>query len=554
MRRLVRALLPQTPPRATRRSFGGVRSFLGGVRVRLTVWYLAILAVVFVVFGGVVSATAIQQDQKVRHTELTVFWTQISSTYAASSGTLSATDPWDARPVATQSPGLPPAKPSVGKPLTDFGPYEFAVLLDADFVATQRFGPLTDRAVAQVAALALQHASPHPTVGDYPTVALAVAPLDGATDMLTYMLYDAPILSRGQVRATLVVGQPAQSTNTLSAHVPGLLIAGPLTLLVAALGGYWLAARALRPVRLITRAAEAIEGTDLSGRLNLSSGDELGELASTFDRMLGRLEAAFARQRRFTGDASHELRTPLAIVGAESERALDAPRSPDEYRRALAVIQDENARMTRLVEHLLLLARADAGQLRPRDEPLDLSDVALDAVERLAPRTRTRGVVLSAGSLPELRVHGDRTALGLAIGNLVENAIKYAGPLGASGVNESGMDGPGGGRVLVETAAADVVGGRAARVRVADDGPGIAAEHLPHLFERFYRVDTARAAEAIEPLACEEGSGGESVAAPEGSGLSLAIAHEIARAHGGAIRVESAMGSGTTFTFELPLG
>ena len=509
-----------------------LRRLLGSVRVRITLWYLAILALVFVVFGAIVSATAIRQDNSVQRTNLTALWTELSSTYVASSGSLTIQDPWD-------TPTSAPQKPDVSKPkpvTTVFGPYDFAVLLDTNFALKQRFGPLSDQAVAQTAALALQHANPNSTVGDYPAVNLTVVTF-GGTNTLAYTLYSAPIMSHGRVAATLVVGQPTQDTRTLSALVPGLLIAGPLTLLVAALGGYWLATRALRPVRLITRAAEEIEETDLSRRLNLKSRDELGALAATFDRMLARLEAAFVRQRQFTGDASHELRTPLSIVAAETEHALAAPRTADEYRRTLEVVQSENAYMARLVEQLLTLARADAGQLRLRAEPLDLSDVALEVVERLAPLARQRGVVLSTGALPELRVRGDRTALGLALGNLVENAIKHAG-------RGERLDGDGG-HVRVETGAADRGDGRrVAWACVEDDGPGIAAGHLPHLFERFYRADAARAR--------DDANGGERGGTAEGSGLGLAIAHEIAAAHGATIGVQSVKGCGSTFTFELP--
>ena len=499
--------------------------FFGGVRIRMTLWYLAILALVFVVFGGIVSASAIQQDQAAQHSALTTLATTLSSTYDTTHGTLQIQDPWD-------NVCKPAGKQQIGKQIavTPFTPGDIAVLLDANGDPVQSFGPLSAQAIVRIQTLTGQYGSTRPPGGIFTTIGLPTAGCVGNVSIEPYTLHFAPVMAAGRQIAMLVVGQPTESTRTLSALVPGLLIAGPLTLLVAALGGYWLATRALRPVRLITRAAEEIEESDLSRRLNLKSRDELGALAATFDRMLARLEAAFARQRQFTGDASHELRTPLSIVATEVERTLAAPRTPQEYRRTLEVIQSENAYMGQLVGHLLTLARADAGQLRLRDEPLDLSDVALEVVEREAPLAHERGVALSTGVLPELRVRGDRTALGLALGNLVENAIKYAGRAGQ----------PEGGRVRVETGAADRAGEsgrRVAWVRVEDDGPGIAAEHLPHLFERFYRADVARTHDD---------------AAPDGSGLGLAIAHEIARAHGGAIRVESVVGCGSTFTFELP--
>ena len=506
-----------------------VARFLGGVRLRLTLWYLAILALVFVIFGAIVSATAVQNEQYAERDGVHQLSTQLLATFDVASNALKVTDPWDtARPKPTQ------VKQVGAEGSLTFDPQDVAVLLDAGGTVTQRFGPLTDQSVAELQTLALQSDGGATRVDQYPTLQLLITTYGGFA-MPRYVLYISPITVRQRHVATLIVGRISDPTHLLSALVPGLLIAGPLTLLLAALGGYWLATRALRPVRLITRAAEEIEETDLSRRLHLKSRDELGALAATFDRMLARLEAAFARQRQFTGDASHELRTPLSIVAAEAERALAAQRSPDEYRRALEVIQSENAYMARLVEHLLTLARADAGQLRARDEPLDLSDVALEVVERLAPLARERGVVLSTGALPELRVRGDRAALSLALGNLVENAIKYSGH----------AERPGGGRVCVETGAADRDHGRlVAWARVEDDGPGIAAEHLPHLFERFYRADAARA--------CDDSNSAGSDGALEGSGLGLAIAHEIAIAHGGTIGVRSVVGCGAVFTLELP--
>ncbi|HEX6799671.1 MAG TPA: HAMP domain-containing sensor histidine kinase [Ktedonobacterales bacterium] len=509
-----------------------IARFFGGVRIRMTLWYLAILALVFVVFGGIVSASAIQQDQSAQRGDLTTLATTLSATYDATHGTLQIQDPWDNVCTAAGK------QQQVGKQIavTPFVPGDIAVLLNAGDDPVQSFGPLSAQAIARIQTLAAQFSGGNSSVGIFPTIALPTVGCAGNVSLAPYTLHFAPIMGAGRQVAMLVVGQPTESTRTLSVLVPGLLIAGPLTLLVAALGGYWLATRALRPVRLIALAAEEIEESDLSRRLNLKSRDELGALAATFDRMLARLDAAFARQRQFTGDASHELRTPLSIVAAEAERALAVPRTPEEYRRALGVIQSENAYMGQVVGQLLTLVRADAGQLQLRDDPLDLSDVTLEVVERLAPLAHERGVVLSTGALPELWVRGDRTALGLALGNLVENAIKYAGRAGQA---ERG-------RVRVETgAAADRAGGqRVAWVSIEDDGPGIAPEHLPHLFERFYRADVARTRDdAIE---------GQTSGAPDGSGLGLAIAHEIARAHGGAIRVESVVGCGSTFTFELP--
>lgn len=506
-----------------RHPLNAISRFFGSVRIRMTLWYLLVLAVVFVVFGGIVLATTIQREQNTERQELTTLATQLIATYDRATHALSVQDPWS-------DPGALKAGKSVRiSPDSLFSPSDVALLLDGRGTPVQRFGPLSDQAAATVQALALQHASANPSVGDFLTTGLLVEGF-GKQQTELYTLHFAQIAAGAQHAAILVVGKPAQDEKAVSALLPGLLIAGPLTLLVAALGGYWLATRAMHPVRLITRTAREIGETDLGRRLNVARRDELGELAATFDGMLARLEAAFARQRQFTADASHELRTPLTIIGLEAGRALESPRSLDEYARALSVIQAENSYMGQLVENLLTLARADAGRACPQVERLDLSDLALETVERLAPMERASGLALATGALPELPISGDRTVLAQMIANLVENAIKHSRGTGT--------------RVTVETGCLgrDERERATAWVRVRDDGPGIAGEHLPHLFDRFYRVDAARARD-------ERGEDGPTA----GSGLGLAIVRWAAEAHGGEVRVESVVGRGSVFEVRLPL-
>jgi signal transduction histidine kinase len=252
----------------------------------------------------------------------------------------------------------------------------------------------------------------------------------------------------------------------------------------------------------------------------MKSKDELGELANTFDAMLGRLQAAFERQRQFVADASHELRTPLTIVNLETSRSLASPRKPDEYRHALSIIRSENDFMTALVNDLLILARMDAGQAAMESQPVDLSDVALETLERLTPLATRNGVRLEAGDLPEVRIRGDRKYLVQMVTNLVDNGIKYAG----------GQDK----EVCIETGASD----GSAWLHVSDNGPGIAPEYLSHLFDRFYRIDQARA---------RSDDGSADSQSPAGSGLGLSIVQWIVRSHGGEIKVNSQVGAGTTF-------
>jgi signal transduction histidine kinase len=301
-----------------------------------------------------------------------------------------------------------------------------------------------------------------------------------------------------------------------------------MALLLAAIGGYWLAGKALRPVKMITQMANEINATDLRRRLHLKRRDEFGALAATFDQMLARLEAAFKRQTRFAADASHELRTPLTIIDLDIHRALTQMHTAEEYRQVLQQIQAENEHMTYIVNNLLTLARADTGQLVLQRQEVDLSDLALASVERLLSFAQQSHVALSTGELPELLVSGDPQYLSRMLMNLIENGIKYTSGTGT--------------RVHVELACEESW----AVLRVQDDGPGIAEEHLPYLFERFYRVDKARSRRAEQP---DSTPGGQET---EGIGLGLAIVQWIVQAHGGQLRVESTIGAGSLFEVRLP--
>jgi signal transduction histidine kinase len=348
----------------------------------------------------------------------------------------------------------------------------------------------------------------------------------------SYYFMLAPISVGNQLAGFFLLGTPVDPDGQLHRLLFSLILGMLGTLAIAMVGGFWLADRAIHPVKKITQTARTIGETDLSQRLNLEQRDELGELADTFDEMLDRLQAAFERQRQFTADASHELRTPLTIVELEASRALAASRSPQEYIRTLRVIQSENQFMTRMVSNLLTLARMDAGQVVLHKQELDLSDVVLDVVERLAPLAKKNQVKLTAGDLPELPVMGDQQFLVQMVSNLVDNAIKYS----------SGED------KCIEVMTGNSISRQVQKawVRVIDNGPGIPPEHLPHLFDRFYQVDKARAKQDQDL----ESQGSQT---PSGTGLGLSIAKWIAQAHGGEIRVQSELGKGTTFEIYLPL-
>jgi heavy metal sensor kinase len=242
---------------------------------------------------------------------------------------------------------------------------------------------------------------------------------------------------------------------------------------------------------------------------------ELAQLANTFNELLDRVEAAHGSQYRFVADASHELRTPLTILRGEIDVALRRPRSPEEYAEVLHSSREEIERLSRLAENLLTLARADAGEALVRRESVDVSAVAREVCRKLAPLSEQRKVPLACEAPGTAIVSGDAVALEQIILNLAENALRYT---------------PSGESATVRVAAND--GG--VIVEVEDHGSGIAPEHLPHLFERFYRVDKARSREF------------------GGAGLGLSIVKTLAEAHGGSAEVRSKVGQGSTFIVRLP--
>lgn len=297
-----------------------------------------------------------------------------------------------------------------------------------------------------------------------------------------------------------------------------LAVANPLALLLASLGGLWLASRALSPVDRLTRAAERIGRGNLSERVEeRRSQDEIGRLAATFNRMISRLEQAFERERRFTADASHELKTPLAVLRGEIEVTLRRERAPEEYQRVLKSSLEEIARLTKLTDDLLTLARSDAGESALAVEPVGLDELASEACAYIGPLAKSASVTLhfEAPQSP-IEIEGDPKRLKQLLVNLLDNAIKYT---------------PAGGSVRLALSVIDSV----ALIEVSDTGRGIPASALPHIFERFYRQTDPRDSRVT------------------GFGLGLAISKWIVDAHGGSVQVESEEGKGSRFAVKLPL-
>lgn len=296
-----------------------------------------------------------------------------------------------------------------------------------------------------------------------------------------------------------------------------ICIAAPIVLALAAAGGWWMSRRALLPINQIATAAENISIQSLSQRLPVeATGDEVERLSAVLNSMLSRLELAFQRMVQFTADASHELRTPVAILRTTAEVSALREQSAEENAFAWQIVSSQVDRMSHLIADLLTLSRADSGVDTLSLEPTDICAIVADACREMSIIADIKPVRLHVDAPCELILLADSEAIHRAVVILLDNAIKATAN---------------GGYVQVRVHAFN----KSARISVQDTGIGIAAKHLPHLFERFYRIEQDRSRDT------------------GGNGLGLAIARSIALQHGGEITVSSEIGGGSIFEIQLPL-
>jgi two-component system OmpR family sensor kinase len=300
-----------------------------------------------------------------------------------------------------------------------------------------------------------------------------------------------------------------------------LLIVVPLIMLLAGLGGWVLARRSLAPVLAMSERASRISADKLDQRLEVvNPRDELGRLAATFNDLLERLGKSFAQQRQFMADASHELRTPLSAIRTAAAVTLQRlERDPGEYREALAIVEQEARRLTRIVEDMFLLARADAGHPSLQNTRFYLDELLAESARAAAVLASQKKVVFDAAPLVEAPFFGDEALLRQMMWNLLDNALKHT---------------PEGGRVGVALESHD----SHYVITVTDSGRGIPAEIQPRIFERFYRADEARVR--------------TETAVESGAGLGLPIARWIAEVHGGRLELRRSDPTGSTFVVHLP--
>jgi heavy metal sensor kinase len=341
--------------------------------------------------------------------------------------------------------------------------------------------------------------------------------MDIQTDEGPLRFYNDRVVSPSGKTYLLQVGMSLQSKQvTLDRFIRLTAWLIPLGLVVAGSSGWFMARRVLRPVQNIARAAKLIEVSHLNQRIPLlGSGDEFDQLALTFNETFARLEHAVGEMKQFTGSIAHELRTPLTALRGEAEIALFHGKSPEDFRRVLSSQLEEFQKLTRLIDQLLTLARAEAGEFHLARARVSMDPLLKYIVETLTLLADEKGVSLLLESEPDIVVWGDKEWLERALLNLLDNAIKYT---------------PAGGRVTVHTSKEQ----SGARIDIVDTGTGISSEALPHIFERFYRADPAR---------------DKSV---EGVGLGLSLVKWIIQEHGGSIEAASIPGDGARFTIFLP--
>jgi len=332
------------------------------------------------------------------------------------------------------------------------------------------------------------------------------------------LVYSLPFVPETNESFLIEVGVSSnQVESPLRGLLMTLLLGLPIVLSVAIGGGYLLVRRSLRPVDLITQAAERITSRNLGERLpTAKTGDEIERLAIALNHMIARLEESFLYTSRFTADASHELRTPLTILHCDLEALIQTPRLSPELRESIGSALSETERLSKIVESLLAISRLDAGEARIELTTLDLVELTFATVEQMRLLAEDKGISLHFLANETVEIEGDPSRLKQVIVNLLDNAIKYTPPTGTIEVKTRTEDGK-------------------AVLEFADTGMGISPKALPHIFERFYRADKARSRLL------------------GGAGLGLSIVKSICTAHGGTVTVTTTEGQGSCFRVELPL-
>jgi heavy metal sensor kinase len=460
-----------------------IRSF----RFRLTAWYVALFSLLFVLFG-IFLYSLLSKDLRTRLDQ--------SLTSEASTATALFEDE-----LVEEKGDVPMAATEAVAGLRLHGS-RVGIMEGSGLLASS--GPVSKQESAAVVAEAAGNASPD--------LVLALPRLGrNGTRVATHRL-----TTLGRHFLIFSIAPLDSIAADLGVVRRVILLALPLLVGLAGIGGYVLATRSLAPLNWMAEQAHEITGSNLNRRLEIGhAAEELTVLAASFNELLARLDQSFEAMRRFVADASHELRTPIAVIRGEADVALAQDRGAGEYRESLAIVLDESRRLSRLVDDLLNLARADAGRVKLEVQGFYFNELLAECCRSMQTLASASGITLECRSDADVQFRGDEALLRRLAINLLDNAIRYTPP---------------GGKVaaVLEADAAAV------RIRISDTGIGIPPEAAPHVFERFYRADKARSR--------QDG----------GFGLGLAIVKWIVEAHNGAVELTRNSGPGTTFTVTLP--
>ena len=336
-------------------------------------------------------------------------------------------------------------------------------------------------------------------------------------DGIPYMIRSGLMVDERRNKYYLAIGRAVDyNDKVLRDFTWNYFAVVPVVIVLSGLLGWFLAGRALSPVNSVADTAQQITHSSLDRQIpTRSAGDELDRLIEAFNHMMTRLNRSFEQIRQFSTDVSHELRTPLTVVRGQLEVALFTAQTVDQYRDAMVEALEGVDRLSNIVRALLMLSQAESGQLALQKAPLDFAALVRDLIDQYQIPAEAQGVRLSAELPDACAIYADRIQIERLVTNLLSNGIKYT---------------PAGGKVIARLG----VEGGVAKLVVEDTGVGIAADHLPHIFDRFYRVPSA------DP--------------EKGVGLGLSFVAWIVKAHGGTVNVESQLNKGTRFTVSLPTG
>ncbi len=488
-----------------------------GIRIQLTLWYTLVSAMLVIIFGVAFYTTSQRLLASSFDTTLQLRAQQVAEGISVHHGKMTVENIVNELPELDATAALIDSSDDDGTPVTNTeGSASAKNMPHIDKSILVRVLDTNGNVVYGIFSsnkLPLPHESVTQPMQGHPWSGTVI----GAGGQ-SVRLYSTMLTDNKHVVGIVQVGQALTKLDTDLQHILyGLLIATPFVLILSAFGSYWLAGRAFGPIHRLASTAREISAKDLDQRVCVPQAqDEVRDLSIIFNQMIERLERAFAQQRRFVADASHELRTPVAVIRSMTELAIAQPSNAEDNLLVLREVNAESERLGHLINDLLALARADEDQIKLDSEPVRIDLLAADVVASMEPLASERHLTLRTEDLNTATVMGDAARLIQIIISLVDNALIYTNA---------------GGSVTLSVK----VSGSHAHLIVRDTGIGIAQKDIGHIFERFYRADSARSN------------------AMGGSGLGLAITDWLVRAHGGSISVESEPGRGSTFTMTLPL-